>query len=185
MERVSSGMRGLGCTSHESQDARDISCVEIKFDFPLNSIQNFSTLLRHLLRKDSLTNPSRTDSQAPASQLRLLVHPIPSQVSQHIQPLSSSLSKITTSTYLQMGRQLNLDIRAHRQLIHRNTSPTRLRLLGEKGIVHLIHSSEVLHISQKDINLNGIIDTASGCFEDFREVGECLFLYRVSEAVGG
>jgi hypothetical protein len=37
-----------------------------KFDFPLNSPQNFWILLRPLLPKASLTNPSTTDSPAPS-----------------------------------------------------------------------------------------------------------------------
>jgi hypothetical protein len=75
-----------------------------------------------------------------------------------------------------MRRQLNLNIRPHRQLVHRHTSPARLRLLREKGSVLLIHSSEVLHIGQEDINFDDIIDAAPGCLKNFGEIGECLFL---------
>ena len=80
------------------------------------------------------------------------------------------------NTYLQMSRQLNLNIRAKRELMHGNTSPARLWLLWEKGIVDFIHSSEVLHVGEKDVDFNDVVDTASCCFEHFGEVGQGLFL---------
>ena len=70
-----------------------------------------------------------------------------------------------------MRRQLNLHIRPQRQLMNGNTRPNRLRLPRKEPIIHLIHRREVLHIRQKDVNLNDIVDAASCCFEDFGEVG--------------
>jgi hypothetical protein len=75
-----------------------------------------------------------------------------------------------------MRRQLNLNIRPQRQLMHSNTRPHRLRLLGKEPIIHLIHGGEVVHIGQKDIDLNNIIDAASCGFEDLREIGYGLGL---------
>jgi len=57
-----------------------------------------------------------------------------------------------------------------------NTSPARLRLLGEEGIVDLVHGGEVLHVGEEDVDFDHVVDAASCCFEDFGQVGQGLFL---------
>jgi hypothetical protein len=55
--------------------------------------------------------------------------------------------------------------------MHRNASPARHRLLREKGIIRLIHGSIVLHIGQKNVDFDNVVDAASCCFEYFGKVG--------------
>lgn len=69
-----------------------------------------------------------------------------------------------------MSRQLNLNIRTKRQLMHRNTSPARFRLLREEGLIDLVHGGKVLHVGQENIDFDHVVDVASGCFEDLGEV---------------
>ena len=57
-----------------------------------------------------------------------------------------------------MRRQLNLDIRAQRQLMHRNTRPNRLRILAENLRIYLVHSGEILHVGQKDVDFDDVVD---------------------------
>lgn len=55
--------------------------------------------------------------------------------------------------------------------MHRNTSPAWLRLLLEKGLIRLIHSSIVLHVGQENVDFDNVINAASCCFEYFGKVG--------------
>jgi hypothetical protein len=55
--------------------------------------------------------------------------------------------------------------------MHCNTGPARFRLLREKGIIRLIHGSEVLHVGQENVDLDNVVDAAPCSFEDFRKVG--------------
>ena len=78
-----------------------------------------------------------------------------------------------------MRRQLNLDIRAQRQLMHRNTRPNRLRILAENLRIYLVHSGEILHVGQKDVDFDDVVDGWAGGGQDGGEVREGLFLFFV------
>ena len=69
-----------------------------------------------------------------------------------------------------MSRQLNLDIGTKRQLMNSNTSPARLRLLREEGVVDLVHGGEVLHVGEEDVDFDDVFDAAACCLEHFGEV---------------
>ncbi len=76
-----------------------------------------------------------------------------------------------------MRRQLNLHIRPQRKLIHRHTSPDRLRVLIKEPLIHLIHSREILHVGEEDVNFDRVVNMRAGCLKDRREVLETLLLW--------
>ena len=57
---------------------------------------------------------------------------------------------------LLMGRTLNLHIRPQRQLENGNTGPDRLGRAVEHLVIDGVHSREVLHVGQEDVDLDDL-----------------------------
>lgn len=60
-----------------------------------------------------------------------------------------------------MRDTLNLDIRLHRQLVHRHTRPARLEL-SEPFLVFAVHGCEIVHTSEEDADFDDIVDGGTG-----------------------
>lgn len=70
---------------------------------------------------------------------------------------------------------LNLHIRAQRQLLHSNTSATRLDIAPVR-LVHVVHAREVLHVGQEDVDFENVLQAGFGGFEHGGEVADALVL---------
>ena len=80
------------------------------------------------------------------------------------------------NAHLQMSRTLNFDISAKWQLENSHTASSRFWICTEPFGVDLVDSSKILHVRDKDVDLDDIIDRGSCCFKYSREVLEDLFL---------
>lgn len=75
-----------------------------------------------------------------------------------------------------MSSALDLDVGSQGQLGDGNAGPARLGLLVEDLVVDLVDGGEVGHVGQEDIDLDAVVDAASGGLEDGTEVSEGLGL---------
>jgi hypothetical protein len=56
----------------------------------------------------------------------------------------------------------------------------RLGLPDKELVIDLVHDGEVAHVGQEHVHLDDVLEAASGCLEDGRQVAEYLALARVS-----
>lgn len=61
-----------------------------------------------------------------------------------------------------MSRAFNLNIRAEGQLVNGDAGPARLGFLVEDLVINDVDSSEVVNVRKEDIDLDNVVDAASG-----------------------
>ena len=67
--------------------------------------------------------------------------------------------------------------------MHRHACPSRFHI-PKPLLILLVHSGEVVHGGQEDIDLDDVVDGGAGFGEDVREVDETLFLLGDKDIVG-
>jgi hypothetical protein len=72
------------------------------------------------------------------------------------------------------GDHLNLKLRPQRQSSHSDSGPRRIRC-GELPGIDLVHSSKIIHVGQKDIDLDDVIRRQPGRGQNAKEIFEGLF----------
>lgn len=75
-----------------------------------------------------------------------------------------------------MSGALNLDIRSQGQLVNSDAGPAGLGFLVEDLIIDLVDSSKIGHVVQEDVNLDNVVNAASGGIQNGAEIGQRLSL---------
>lgn len=75
-----------------------------------------------------------------------------------------------------MGGAFNFDVGSKRQLVDGDAGPAGLGLLVKYLVVDLVNGSEVGHVCQEDVDLDAVVDAASGALQDRSQVEKRLAL---------
>jgi hypothetical protein len=75
-----------------------------------------------------------------------------------------------------MSSALNLHISSQGQLVDSDAGPAGLRLFVEDFVIDHVDSSEVGNIRQEDVDLDDVVNAASGGVQNGAQIGQRLSL---------